>query len=256
MKLFLSLLKTDMYRALWSPKFITSVVSILFIMIISCSGFMRDGIDVIYLLGNALSGSGALLFILCIAPILPYGLSLASDFEDKATTFWVIRTGTGKYVTCKFISSLIAGFLVVGISIVAFSFFLSMKFPVYNGSTIGDNPYVVLLINNNPINYIFIFAIHYSLSAALFAGAAITVSAFIPNKFSVMVVPLVLYFVMIRLTDFASIPKFLKVGFLVQGFYNNVSPFEAFLYKLIPVIIMLSILLFITIKQIKKRVGS
>ena len=225
-------------------------------MILSCSGFMGERADVIYLLGHALSGSGSLLFILCIAPILPYGLSLASDFEDKALTFWLIRTGTEKYVISKFLSSIIAGVLTVCTSIIAFSLFLSISFPLYSGTSTSGNPYAVLLKNYSPIIYIFILALHYSLSAALFAGAAITVSAFITNKFSVMAVPLTLYFVLMRSTDLAPIPRFLKAGSLVQGFYMDVGPLTAFLYKLIPVIIILIILLFITIKQIKKRVGS
>jgi hypothetical protein len=225
---------------------------ILFVMFISCSGFLTKTQDVIGLLSHALSGSGSTLFILYIAPILPYGMSFAWDLEDRASPFWVIRTGVREYAISKFISSAIAGFLSVTISIILFTLIMSKFFPLFKSISNG-NPYAALLENNRPSMYIFAIAVHYALSAALFAGGAITVSAFIPNKFSVIATPIVIYFVLMRLTDKVLIPDVLKISFLVQGFYPNVSPFEAFMYKLIPIIVLLGILLMVTVKQITKR---
>ncbi|AEE96633.1 hypothetical protein [Mahella australiensis] len=255
MKLFISLMKADLYRAILSFNFIISVAFIIFVMFISCSGFITDTADVMYLLGHALTGSGSTLFVLCIAPILPYGMSFASDTEDKATFFWVIRTGVKKYAISKFISSIIAGFLSVCIGIVIFSLLMSVFFPLFNQISSGDS-YIALLENNKPIMYILVIAVHYSLSAALFAGGAIAVSAFISNKFSVIAAPIVIYFVLMRLVTHASIPVFFKPDFLVQSIYPNVSPLEAFLYKLMPVIVLLGILLFVTVKQIKRRIET
>lgn len=253
MKVWISLLKADLYRALLSLYFIFSVIFILFVMLISCLGFISDTSDVLYLLGHALTGSGSTLFILCIAPILPYGMSFASDMEDKASLFWVIRTGTIKYATSKFISSIIAGFLSVGISIVTFSLVMSIFFPLFIQISSGDS-YTALLASNMPVMYILAIAVHYSLSAVLFAGGAVAVSAFIPNKFTVVAVPIVIYFVLMRITDLASIPIFLKASYLVQSIYPNVSPSVALYYKLIPVAGLLSFLLIVTVKQIKKRI--
>jgi hypothetical protein len=253
MKVFIALLKADLYRALLSLNFIISIIFIIFVMFISSSGFITNTSDVIYILGHALTGSGSTLFILCIAPILPYGMSFASDLVDKASPFWIIRAGTKRYAASKFISSVIAGFFSVGISIVSFTLILSISFPLFNEISSGDS-YAALLENNKAGMYILAITVHYSLSAALFAGAAVVVSAFIPNKFSVIAAPIVIYFVFMRLTDLASIPDFLKAGNLVQSIYPDVSPSAAFLYKLIPVVGILSILLRITVNQIKKRV--
>jgi hypothetical protein len=252
MKVFIALLKADLSRALLSLNFIISIIFIIFVMFISSSGFIANTSDVIYILGHALTGSGSTLFILCIAPILPYGMSFASDLEDKASPFWVIRTGAKKYAASKFISSIIAGFLCVGISIAVFTLILSMFLPLFKEISSGDS-YTALLENNWAGMYLLTIAVHYSLSSALFAGAAVAVSAFIPNKFSVIAVPIVIYFVYMRLTDQASIPEFLKAGNLVQSIYPNVSPLAAFLYKLIPVVGILSILLRVTVNQIRKR---
>ena len=254
MKSFVSLMKADLCRAILSFNFIASVIVILLVMLISCSGFINATSDVTYLLGHALTGSGSTLFILCIAPILPYGMSYASDVEDKALTFWIIRTGTTRYAISKFITAVIAGFMAVGVSIAVFSLILSMFFPMFNQISSGDS-YAVLLKSNEPVVYILAIAVHYALSAALFAGAAMTVSTFISNKFSVVAAPLVIYFVLLRLTDLADLPYFLKAGFLVQNIYSRVSPLAAFLYKLIPVIIILGIFLSVTMKQMKKRMG-
>jgi len=252
MNVLYSLLKADLYRALLSLNFILSIIFIMFVMLISCFGFITNTSDAISLLGHALTGSGSALFILCIAPILPYGMSFAADLEDKAVPFWVIRTGKTDYAISKFISSAIAGFLSVGTGIVVFVLVLSSFFPLFNSISAGDS-YAVLLEYNKPVMYVFAIAAHYSLSAVLFAGGAIAVSALIPNKLTVMAAPIVIYFVLMRLTDLAPIPMFLKASFLVQGIYPGVDPLTAFLYKLIPVVGISGILLTLTIRQIKKR---
>ncbi len=256
MKTFIALLKADLYRALFSINFVISTISIMFVMFISCSGYINNTSDVLYLLGLALTGSGSPLFILCIAPLLPYGMSFASDVEDKALPFWVIRTGTKKYAISKFISSVIAGFLTVATGMVVFTLIISIFFPLFGGTVGNASSYAVLLENNQPLIYILIMTVHYSLSGALFAGAAIAISSFIPNKFSIMTAPIVLYFVLMRITTNAPIPNFLKADFLIQGICSGVSPMIAFLCKLIPVIGILSTFLYITVKQIKKRIGS
>lgn len=255
MKNFISLLTTDLSRALLSLTFMMSIIFIMSIMFISSSGFMAESIDVIAILGHSLTGSGSVLFVICIAPILPYGLSFAKDLEDKAPPFWMIRTGTRKYAMSKLLSAIIAGFLSVFIGIIFFSVILSFFFPLLNQITSGDS-YAVLLENNSPVFYILVIAIHYSLSATLFAGGAMTISTFLPNKFSVIATPIVIYFVLMRLTDLTSIPAFLKAGSMVQGIYPDVSPLSAFLYKLIPVIGVLGLMLYVTVNQMQKRMGT
>lgn len=147
MNVLYSLLKADLYRALLSLNFILSIIFIMFVMLISCFGFITNTSDAISLLGHALTGSGSALFILCIAPILPYGMSFAADLEDKAVPFWVIRTGKTDYAISKFISSAIAGFLSVGTGIVVFVLVLSSFFPLFNSISAGDS-YAVLLEYN------------------------------------------------------------------------------------------------------------
>lgn len=255
MKIFIALLKADLYRALLSLNFVISIMFTMFVMFISCSGYISNTSDVSYLLGSAITTSGSVLFILCVAPIFPYGLSFASDVEDKALPFWVIRAGNKKYAISKFLSSITAGFLSVASSMIIFSMIMSIFFPLFYGKPSTGSSYAILLENNQPWTYLLVLTMHYSLSGALFAGAALTISTFIPNKFSTMTAPIVIYFVLMRLTTQASIPNFLKPSFLVEGIYSGVSPASAFLYKLIPVVGILSIFLYATVKQIKKRIG-
>lgn len=255
MKSFLSLLKMDLCRALYSFNFMNTTVFIMLIMLISCSGFITKSSDVIGLLGHALSGSGSLLFILCIAPILPYGMAFASDVEDKAMPFWIVRVGIAKYVSSKFIVAAFTGFLSVAVSMTVFSLLLSLFFPLFNELSTSDS-YAVLLEGGHLILYVVVLVIHYSLSAALFGGGAIAISTIITDKFSVIAIPIVIYFVFMRLTDLTSIPEFLKVSMLVQGIYPGITPLAAFLFKIIPVIAILLTLWFVTIKQMNKRMGT
>lgn len=253
MKQFTSLLKADLKRAVLSNQFLFTLLFILLVMLISCSGFMRNKPDTIYLLGPALGGGGSGIFILCIAPILPYGMSFATDTEDKASSFWVIRAGTTEYAAGKFIASAVGGFLSVAVGIVAFSLIMSAFFPLYAGNSQTGDSYAALLQNNEPVLYILAIAVHYALSAALFAGTAMAVSSFIPNKFCALATPVVIYFVLMLITTYAPIPDFLKVSRLVQDIYPDVSPLAAFLYKLIPVAAVLAVLFYITVRRIKTR---
>lgn len=176
------------------------------------------------------------------------------EVEEKVTPFWIIRIGSNQYASSKFLAAVLAGFLTVSISIVVFSFSMSLFFPLFTDVSDGSS-YSMLLMNNIPVVYVIMTAIHYGLSAVLFAGGALTISTFIPNKFSTVAAPIVIYFVLMRLTDLAAMPPFLKPSILVQGISADVTPLVAFLHKIIPVFVILIILLFITTRQITKRVG-
>lgn len=254
MKILITLLRADLKRALLSLHFFLSTFFIIIVMFISCLGFISSTSDVVELLGHALSGSGSTFFIFCIAPILPYGMSFASDMEDRVIPFWRIRAGTKKYAASKFIASIISSFLTVGIGIYIFVMVMSLFFPLFTTSSTGSS-YAALLNDNRPGMYILVMAVHNSLSATLFAGIAMVVSSFIPNKFTVLSAPIAIYWVLMRVSTHISIPSFLEIGFLVQGIYHGVSPMAAFLYKVIPIAVLVAILLSITVRQIDKKVG-
>lgn len=253
MKNFLLLLRMDMNRAILSVNFILSTLFISLIMIVSCSGFLtKSSEDIVSMLEHALSGSGSPMIIFSILPILPYGMSFALDMEEKASTFWVIRTGSREYAVSKYIAAIISGFLTITVGIFVFALILSLFFPLFENNNNG-NSYAVFLVNNKVGIYLLLYTIHNSLSGALFAGVAMTVSSYIPNKFTVLTIPIVVYFVLMRITTRASIPIFLKVDKLVQSIYPDVSPMTAFMYKLIPVTIILGILLSVTAKQVVRK---
>jgi len=119
-------------------------------------------------------------------------------------------------------------FLSVAGSMTVFSPVMSIFFPLFNGQISNGSPYAILLKNNRQWTYILILTVHYSLSGALFAGAALTISTFIPNKFSTLAAPIVIYFVLMRLTAYAQIPDFLKLNILVEGICPDVTPSAAF----------------------------
>lgn len=123
------MLVADLYRALRSIYFYISVFTILIVMFISISGYMTDNVDVVALLVHSFSNNGSTLFILCIAPILPYGMSFALDLEERTSPFWIIRTGTKTCATCKLLAATITGFIVVSLSIIIFSLSLWAFFP-------------------------------------------------------------------------------------------------------------------------------
>lgn len=255
MRTFLSLVKVDIKRAIQSIYFLIAIIGSFVVMLISSVGFISDNRDVIQLLGLALSGSGSLLFILCIAPILPYGMSFAVDADNKTPSFWFIRTGVNHYATSKFIVAAFMGFLSIMITMVMFVLVFSIFLPLHHTISTGD-VYAVFLENERPIFYLFVLIVHYALTGALFAGIAMMISTFITDTFSVLVTPIVLYFFLLRVMTFVPwIPQYLKPGAFVDGIYDKAGPMMAFLYKLIPVVVILVGLLIVTMKRMKRRMG-
>lgn len=251
----ISVLRMDLVRAVVSGRFAWTLLFLFAVMVISSYGHWDapDG-DVLYMLAGALKTSGSSIFLFCIAPILPFGTAFATELEDKAYPFWIVRTGVSRYSFCKFLAAALSGFLSIAIGIGLFALILSAFFPFFTQISSGD-PYVVLLDQNRPGAYLLLQMIHYGLSGALFAGGAMAVSAYIPNKFSVVAIPVVVFWVLMRLTSLTGIPGYLQIGTIVQNI-SGATPGAAMLNKLVPTLLILIIQFYFFRSKTRRRMLS
>jgi hypothetical protein len=243
----------DLLRAVISVRFVWTVLFIFVVMEISSYGYIdpRAHVDVFYLLGGAIGASGSSIFLFCIAPIMPFGTAFATDVEDKAYPFWVVRTGISGYSSSKFVAAALSGFLSIAAGIGLFTLIMSFFFPFFIQINSG-NPYVVLLETNQPGAYLVLIMIHFGLSGTLFAGGAMAVSAYIPNKFSVVAIPVVVFWVLMRVTSIPGIPEILQIGIIVQAF-TGTTPWAAMLNKLVPTLLILIALFGLFRSKIRRR---
>ena len=253
MKLFFSLFTVHLRQAIISIRFVLSVCGVTLVMLFTIWDLeVYEYADAIYFYGLALGG-GIFVLITGILPLFPFATSFATEWNNRATNFWMVRTGVRNYSVSKVLASGISGFLTTAIGLVVFTLLMRIRLPLFVQSSTGD-PYEYLLLVEMPISYLFFHITHISLTAALFAVIALWVSTYLPNKFVVLAAPLVLYFIVHRFTTQLDIPEYLKAMNIVEGMYNAGSPIATLLIKLGTVFIFCLLMGYGTVRQIRRRV--
>lgn len=252
MSSFFRLFKTNLSRSMISFSFLLSTLGVTIILLLTAYGWFHDQTDVVYLFASSIGG-GTLFIITGILPLFSFSTSFASEWEQGATSFWLIRTGVRNYSINKILVSALTGFLTTCLGMLLFILLLRIRFPLFVFNNTGD-PYTYLLDDGKPMIYLIYNIFHYSLSSALFAVTALWVSTYIPNRFIALASPLALYFVIFRFTTRLNIPQYLKINTIVEGGYHTGVPFQAFLFKLIPVLVLCGLMGFATVRQIRRRV--
>lgn len=252
MSSFFRLFKTNLSRSMISFSFLLSTLGVTIILLLTAYGWFHDQTDVVYLFASSIGG-GTLFIITGILPLFSFSTSFASEWEQGATSFWLIRTGVRNYSINKILVSALTGFLTTCLGMLLFILLLRIRFPLFVFNNTGD-PYTYLLDDGKPMIYLIFNIFHYSLSSALFAVTALWVSTYIPNRFIALASPLALYFVIFRFTTRLNIPQYLKINTIVEGGYHTGVPFQTFLFKLIPVLVLCGLMGFATVRQIRRRV--
>lgn len=251
LKTWLSLLKVNTTRAIFSVRFLLSGGCIVFVLLSISFGMINSDSDVLSVV--LISGSGHIPLIVGVLPLIPFAVTFASEWQERAVNFWIIRTGVRLYATSKVIVSACSAFFATFIGIMLHALILWSWLPLYTSFQTGD-AYAPLLEAGMPWQYLVSSAAHLSLSSSLFSVTALWISTYIPNKWTALAAPIVLYFVLLRLTRNWDTPSFLKVGMLIEGTYHAGSPIAAFLFKLGIVFVLCWLMGIGTMIQIVRRV--
>lgn len=238
-----------------SLSFLFAVCGIAVVMIFGIWGLIEDQsyMSVTYLYGMAMGG-GSLFLMTGILPLFAYATTFASEWEQRATSFWLVRTGVRRYAISKVLVSALSGFLTTFVGLALFVLIIRIKLPLSSDASAGGSVYASLVEQGMPIQYFLFHITHFSLTAALFAVIAIWVSTYIPNKFVTIAAPLVIYFVTFRFTTQLPIPEYLKADSIVELIYDAGSPSASLLIKLGIVVLLCTLMGFATVRQIRRRV--
>lgn len=251
MKLFFFLLAVNIRRAIFSLRFAFCVCAIALIIFLTGLGLINNAGDVIYLLGLS-SGSENMMLIAGILPLLPFAVSFADEWEEHAAGFWMIRTGIRHYAVSKVLVSAVSGFLTTAAGLILFILIALTKLPLFINSTAG-NAYSVLLDAGKPVQYLCCYIADISLSSVLFAVAAVWVSTYITNKFTAVAGPIVLFFMLHRITATLNIPQHLKISAIVHGGYGTGTPMQNLLFKLGIVALLCFPMGYGSLRQIRRK---
>ena len=249
----INLFIVSFYRAIVSVRFFLSVVGVAFVVFIASSGQVGGSPDVLYLLDLGLMGSGSFIMVLCVFPIIPFATTFASEWEEHATGFWIVRSGTRNYAVIKFLVSILSGMLTTGVGLALFVIIMSIWHPLFIASTTG-NVYEVYLQADKPEKYLLFYITHMSLSSAIFAAVAVWMSAWIPNIYTTAAAPIVLYFFFLRISTMPIWPKSFNLAAIIQGVSGKGSPLEVLLTKLGIVTFLCILIGYGTVVQIHKRI--
>jgi hypothetical protein len=245
----------DMKRACLSIRFLLCTLGVLLILLIASSGQIEYAPDALYLFNIAVGGSGSIIMITAILPILVYATSFAIDWESHSTGFWMVRSGIDRYTISKYISAGFSGFLSTGFGMTLFILLMLLRFPLFEIITTG-NAYELFLLNNQPVLYAVYFIVHYSLSAALMTAVAFWVSTLIPNRFTTIAAPLVIYFSLFRIIQQMALPLFLQPVYWVEGIYNAGTPSASLTVKVVIVLVLFLLMGIASVKRVRKLVQN
>ncbi|MBD8499500.1 hypothetical protein [Paenibacillus arenosi] len=253
MKLFLSLLLVNLSQAILTIRFLVCVCGVTALLFVTSYGtidYLEDVKSVVML-----SGGGNFTLVVGIIPLIPFALTFASEWEERASSFWIIRAGVSNYAICKVIAGAVSSVLVTFLGIWLYAVLLMIKIPFFTNSNTGD-AYAPLLEAGQPVLYLLGTSAHLALSSAIFGVAALWISTFIPNRFTAIALPVVVYFVCLRLTRFWELPPYMMIGTIMEGTYHAGTPLMAFLFKLMTVILLCLLMGYGTVVQMRRRVQN
>ena len=160
----------------------------------------------------AIDANGSYMVLLCLLPIFPYALVYVREWNERATPFWMIRTGVRPYMVAKLIVTAVSAFLAVFLGILLYACTQRLFLPwgsVGQGGIHydGDSVAICLLLT----------ASYKGVSAMLVAVCALWVSLYISNVYAALIGPSILYWLALRLDTF-SLPPILSPTYWIQAY--------------------------------------
>ncbi len=251
--MFFIFLRQSVNWKLWLCGVITTLI-----MSSTIVGLFAPSTSVWYLLSMAMGGSGAVNLVICILPILPYGGSMAEEYETGIMRYYTIRTGRTIYFVNKIIVSFISGFLTMFLAQLLFIVIFMQFYPLFgSASAVEPYGYELMMVNGEVGKAFLVFMVHLSLSGAFMAVIAVFTSAVIPNQFAAISVPVIVYFTFTRIiVADANLPKYLKPSNLIANAMEVENPYTELLVKFCTILVFSAILVILGNPVLKRRIAD
>lgn len=196
------------------------------------------------------------LIVLCSA--FSYVTSFCNDWSCQFTKPVIIRSGINKYTLSKLITCFTTTFLVSFMGMTLFIVSLSLWYPLFPAGDLAASvfpPFDSLAYSVFPAFYLLIQIAVFSMASATWSTVGLAVSAYIPNGFVAITVPVVASYI---LEEFTSIfPPFLDLYFITRSSpVLNQGAFVSFLYFTFIFLIISAFAGYIFHNQVRRRIRN
>ncbi len=192
--------QTYLVKAVSSPMFIVGILGITAICFSSLLNEIPNDLTTQMLIVKDFTALRRLFTVICS---LPFSANFANEWENDASTHYIMRCGVKKYllsnVAVNFIVSTVCVFVGMIIFFVVFSFFvpLPLYLPQYGDIYEIDE---MLIYSVFPYSFVIVECFVFSLSCGMWSTFGVMLSAFLPNKYIAICSPLIANYVIERFT--------------------------------------------------------
>ncbi len=157
--------------------------------------------------------SYALLFVMGIIVVIPYGVSYYTDVKSGYIKQVISRTSMKVYTRAKYIATFLSGGIVIILPIFLEFLLVATMYPIhkpYRPSSImyGEETFLIDLYYDYPMIFTMFRLLLVFVVAGLLATMALLVAKYISNYFSIIITPFVFTFILafcVRITEKAEI---------------------------------------------------
>lgn len=181
-----------------------------------------ETVSVFYYYFNSVSFGGmfsSYLFPLIAA--LPFAAECAEQRRSGMTLYLVNRSGVKNYGILKMLTAALSGGLALCLGGMIFVAVLSVRLQLVNPGDLAEHagwmPYYSLLASGNGITYFFAAWYLLFLTGALYASAAMCVSAFTTDRYVVIASPFLAAFLTVQFARLLKIPDAARLDRLLCG---------------------------------------
>lgn len=181
----------------------------------------RENLSVFYYHFNSVSFGGMFsTYLFALIAALPFATEYAVERQSGMTLYLVSRSGVNHYGISKMLTAATAGGLALCFGSMIFVSVLSTQLPLVRPSDLVEHaglPYYSLLASDDGIQYFFAAWYLLFLTGALWASAAMCISAFAPDRYVVVASPFLICFLMVQFARLLRIPNAVRLDMLLIG---------------------------------------
>jgi len=181
----------------------------------------RENLSVFYYHFNSVSFGGMFsTYLFALIAALPFAAEYAVERQSGMALYLVSRSGVTHYCISKMLTAAIAGGLALCLGSMIFVAALSTQLQLVRPSDLMEHaglPYDSLLATGDGIQYFFAGWYLLFLNGALWASAAMCVSAFAQDRYVVIASPFLLCFLMVQFARLLRIPNAARLDMLLIG---------------------------------------
>lgn len=233
MKKIVRAIRVDIARALFSGRFLLSIILLLGWMLFNSSHYLFDeslraDLSAANILHYATTDSVNLALLLLPIATIPYSGSYNLDYDSNFLNQAIGRVGLRAYSFSKFFVTALSSFLSAIISMVIFLFILYLLGFKFLACTIDTGGYTILAVKGLPILYYFVRFMITGLTCSLAAVFSLMISAYVSNSYVCLMAPLVGYYLSVILLSilmdiFPALWSLLSLFNLSYNFFYQLS---------------------------------